>query len=331
MSEIAAPAAPASETVPAAPVETSLSEHEAAYVSGLTREPAPAAEKPATETAEAETERDEKGKFKERHRAKSQVASPDDVPRIQALTKRLREAEAERDALKQARPAAVEPLKAAPAPAAKAPERFPSFEAYLAQDGNAEKSFDDWLDDREAWNYERRRSQERAEEAYTADRRATDTLIAAYRTKCEAVLAQYPDFEDVVNPAEGPIAVSKVVERAVLEVGPEVAYYLATHPEERDALSADTDIDPRNPAFRATVAATRRYLSTLVADAQRSAPSSRAAAVSTGSALALVTPPVPRPPNPVRTAALRGSETLPNDESSLADHERAFAPGRRRA
>jgi hypothetical protein len=316
--------------------DASLSEHEAAFSRSPDRRAAPTAtEAPAEPTpppaaaAEpaADTERDpETGKFQKRHRAKSQEASPEDVPRIAALTKRLREAEAERDALKSAtRP--VEPAPAAPKPAAPLSERFQKFEAWLALEGNAEKDFDDWLDAREAFNFRRLREAERADEARQTEERTQHEQVTAYAEQLAAAQKKYPDFEDVVSSAP---SVSKAIEAAVIAVGPEAAYYLATHPEECEALTNDTLIDPTNPAFKAVVASTRRYLQTLVAPEQRSTSSTRTAADTTGAALATV-PRLPnRPPTPVRTGAIR-TEALPGDDSSLEDHERAFGRPRRRA
>ena len=143
---------------------------------------------------------------------------------------------------------------------------------------------------------------------------------------------KYPDFDDVMAPhLDGSARVSSVIEQASFEVGPESAYLLAKDPD-LDAMTAETLMDRNNPGFPAAVAGMKRYLKTLVASAQR-APSSpsRSAAVSTGSAPARMPTLVPRPPNPVRTSPMKDADAAPSDESSLADHERAFAPKRRRA
>lgn len=327
---------------PQTPVEDSgsLSDHERSYherqsaPSAVEETPPPAAKaEPAGDAApEVDDERDEQGRFKPRHRAKSQQASPEDVPRIRELTKRLREREAEIEGLRQASASyrQPEPPKAEPTKPAAAAHGFPTFDVWAAEKDNEGKSFEDFIDARTEWKYRALRESERADEAKTAAARAHQKRVDAYVEKLDAIYEQYPDFDAVVNPPEGPIRVSNVVEHAVLEVGPAVAYYLATHPEERDALTEETAIDPNNPAFPAAVAAMRRYLSTLVASPQRSSSSpSRQAAVSTGSAPARVPVPVPRPPNPVRTAALRDGDQPPGDEGSLADHEKAYWTRRR--
>ncbi len=121
------------------------------------------------------------------------------------------------------------------------------------------------------------------------------------------------------------------MEQAALEVGPLAAYLLAKDPE-RAAMTEETLIDPSNPAFPAAVAAMKRYLRALVASAQRSdSSSSRAAAVVTGAAPTSSPKLVPKPPTPVRTGAMKDADAVPGDDSSLADHERAFLPKRHRA
>jgi hypothetical protein len=306
----------------------SLSDHEAAYAPGVDRAvvadpdrtPAGEPDEPETPAETAARERDESGRFaKPRHRAKSSQATVEDVPRIQELTRKLREAEAERDTLKQrtAAPPAERPAaETKPEPAAApAGDKFPKWDAWYAS--NPDKDYDDYIDERSVFNYTQRRQQEQRQDAETAVRRS-------FSEQLPEVVKQYPDFHTLVS---GAPAVSKVIERAVLEVGPHAAYYLATHHDEREGLTADTlNVSPDDRAFAGTVAAVKRHLSHLV-----SSSSPRVAAASTGSVPTLVRNPAPRPPNPVRTGAIKDADAAPSDDSSLADHERAFAPKRRRA
>lgn len=309
----------------------SLADHEESYGRAARAERAEREPEPSPEPKpDAAAERDEAGKFKPKHRAKSQEASPEDVPRIAALTKRLREAEARAEAAERRPAAAAEPpptTRAAVPPTQPAADTFPKFETWLDQDGNADKDFYDWMNARDAFTYQRLRAAERQQESQAAYARESNDLVSAYVTKIDAIQKKYPDFDDVVTSAP---SVSKAIERAVIEIGPEAAYWLATHPDEAESLSNDTMIDPRNPAFRAVVASTRRYLQTLVASEQRPAPSSRTVAAPTGSALALAPPALPKPPNPGRTTAMREADAPPGDESSLAEHERAYGARRRR-
>jgi hypothetical protein len=293
----------------------------------------PAAE--TTESAATDGERDAQGKFKPKHRAKSQEATTEDVPRIQALTRKLRETERELESFRN-RPAPAAERAAEPEPArARATDAFPSVDEWLTIKGNENGDWHAYNDARTIWNYERLRTAERAEESAKAEQATFHGHAQKYASEIDAVAKEFPDFESVV---EASPQVSKVMERAVIEAGPRTAYWLATHADECEALTNDTLLDasgqpitPQHPAFKATVAATRRYLSTLVASEQRSSsPPSRAAAASTGSARASVVQPAPRPPNPVRTGSIRESDTPPGDDSSLADHVRAYSPKKRR-
>lgn len=321
-------AAPAADTPPptADPSDDSggsLSDHEAEYGRAARRAEPAADPKPAIETSA--TERDEKtGQFKPRHRAKSQQASAEDAPRIAELTRLRREAERERDEWKaraEARASREEPAVDRRQPA---PERFPKFEAWIQQAGNTEKDFDDWLDARD----DHRRALDRAADARAADATRVSEAERAFAGKLDAAREKYPDFDDVVD---GTTPVSMVLQRAILEVGPDAAYWLATHDKEREELTAESLVHPNNPAFGAAVAGMRRYLRTLVASEQRSSPPSRMAAGSTGAAPASVPKPAPKPPTPVRTSALRDADAPPGDDDGLAAHERAYGPKRRRA
>lgn len=323
----------------AAPLEEAgaLADHERQYSGTAERddapaEPAAAAETDAEKTEKAERERDDAGKFAgKRHRAKSQQADPEDVPRIKALTSRLRETERELESLRAQIPAQTQPAAdVAPQPRQSTGQKFPSFEDFVAIKGNEQATWDDYYDERARWNFALVRAQERAQEQDAKARDTFETHAKAYTDALPAIYEKYPDFDEVVSPGGQSIEVSKALERAVIEAGPETAYYLATHPEERAALTEDTLIDPRNPAFAAVVATTRRYLQTLVASEQRSS-SSRGAAAPTGSALALVRHTPPKPPNPVRTSGQKAADAPPSEDASLAEHERAYGPKRQRA
>lgn len=318
-----APSEPVSPVADTSDGESSLAEHEASFgADAKPTEPAVVEPKPAP---------------KPRHRAQSQQATAEDVPRIQELTRKLREAEERATAAESRRESAREEPK--PAAAAKPPAfRFQTFEQWSAIPGNevAEgKEAEAWYrydDERSEARYEFRRNQERIAEAIEADRRSFGEHVSAYSKKIDTFIVDHPDFDEVVASAP---KVSMVMERAALELGPEAAYYLATHHEERDALTADTvNVDPRNPAFKAAVALMRRSLSSLlsasVASEQRASLPSRTAAGSTGAALALVTPTAPKPPTPVRTGALR-HEAMPSDDAPLDEHERAYYPKQKQA
>lgn len=340
--------------VDAPPVDSgSLSDHEAAFSPDAQR-----AQREAPETDDEPAERDDRGQFKPRHRAASQRADVDDVPTINAHTKRIKDAEAKLGAdivkqdgeserafnlrrraeilERQATPVAVpkheEPRAesvVAAAPPRPASEKFPAFEVWSEKPDNKDKDWNDYTDERVAHNYAVLREQERREDSA---REAEQTARAQWQTYSDgfaAMRAEAPDF-DTVLAALGPTDVSKVVEQATIAVGAKAAYYLAKHLDELRALTAETlTVSPENPAFAATVAATKRYLSTLVAT-QRTPP--RTAAAPTGSAPAPDRPIAPRPPNPVRTGSIAEPDTPPDaDDQSLSAHEKFFGPKRKRA
>lgn len=182
-----------------------------------------------------------------------------------AAAKTEREALArERDELKArvgAPPATERPAAAPPKPAS---EKFPAFEIWLEKPENAEKDWNDYTDARVAHNYAALRAAERAEESAVSAEQTQREQWKTYSDGFAAMRAEAPDFDTVLG-AIGPTDVSKVVEQAVIAVGARAAYYLGKHLDELRALTAETvGVSPDSPAFGATVAATKRYLQTLV-------------------------------------------------------------------
>ena len=315
--------------------DDSLAEHEASFGTEARRQPTEPKPDAEPEQAADTRERDKDGKFtKPRHRARSQQATAEDVPRIQELTRKHREAEerataAERRAeeaerrITERRETREEPP--APKPVAKA--TFPTFEDYIAQPGKEQTDWYAYQDARAEWLYDQRRAAERAEEAKTAAERDFRTLSDTYSANVEKTRKELPDY-DAVLASIGPRDVSLVVQRATMMVGARAAYYLASHLDELRELTADTLMTADTPGFAAAVAATKRYLARLVAPEQRSQPS-RTAAGTTGAARASTPTLAPKPPTLVRTGASRDAEDLPGDDASLADHEKAFGQRRR--
>lgn len=270
-----------------------------------------------------------------RHRARSQQATPADVPRIQELTRKLREVERERDALKgtpAATPAAgstaTEPAAPvqSPAPpsaavplAASVPPAFPQFDAWAAQTGNDQKSYDDYLDARADWRYQVQSAQQRAADYQRSRGQAMQTQMASARTK-------YPDFDAVVFAPQ--VVHSDVMFHAIMasDHGADIAYALGKDPQRSYDLAQQSHGLPAS-----AIPMMRQLLESLVASEQRSAPSQRPqAAQPTGSALALVPPPAPKPPTPVRTSALKATDDVPGDDSDLEAHAKAFGSQARR-
>lgn len=253
---------------------------------------------PSTETPEAviPRDRDDAGKFvKTRQRAKSQQASREDVPRIADLTKRLREAEAERDALK-ARPAeqprapvaAPEPTKTAPAVERSAKPKIDDFDDY----GVYLEAVTDW-----------KIADARATDRDTQQREAETTRLAtSWRDRVEAAKAEYPDFEAVALLAPTSIPQGSLVDAWILEhkAGAKVLYHLQKHPDALQSLLTMPLFDQVDG------------LSLLAQRLTGPAPSSVATGVP-------ATPHsrVPRPPTPVRTGPVRATEEPPGDEADL--------------
>jgi len=275
-----------------------------------------------------------------RHRARSQQASADDVPRIAELTKRLRETEAERDRWKNGSSAPVERATSVPRPEMPAPRRAdeparlvpPMTIPVAAFADDPEPDPSEYLDnpaknyvkDQARWEarQEIREANDRAQQAAQERTREAETtrLQQHWRTREQTVKSKYADFEKV---AYAPTAIPQgsMIDNFIIEsaAGLDVLYHLQKHRPELDAMLALPIFDPD----------TNRYpqLEALSLLAQRLSPS-RAQAVSTGSAAPL---PMtrPRPPNPVRTGPMSAGDEIPGDDASIADHERHWNQKRR--
>lgn len=320
------------ETIASPPVDESgsLADHETAFhrraggeesSATVEKPPAPPVETPPAES-ESETperERDEQGRFrpKTRHRAASQTAAPEDVPRIRELTVRLRAAEAERDALKaqHGRVAGPEVARstASPAPVAAAvpkpnPDTFQDYGEYI-------EALTDWKTDQKLAAAEQRRQQAEHDHAVKAEQ---TRLAASWNQRVQAAIAKYPDFEAAALQSPTAIPAGSLIDGWILEhkTGADVLYHLQTHPDDLDDLLG-------LPLYE--------QAERLALLSQRFAQPARVPAAVTGS---VATPPpslpAPRPPNPVRTGPMRAGDQPPDEEvASLADHER-FYPARRR-
>ncbi len=287
--------------------ELSLAEHEAQF-----GDP-----QPAESAADADAEplpapkRDETGKFvKEKHRAARSQASASDVPRIQELTKRLREAEAERDALK-ARPAPLAVESGPPPPAPRQPA------AETATDKPKIDNFQEYGDYLEAladWKIAEARKQDRE----TSQREAEAARVTeSWRTRVDAAKAKYDDFEQVALIAPTTIPQGSLIDAWILEdtSGADVLYSLQKDPGELSRILA-------LPIFEQVKALSQLAL--------RLSPT-REAAGKTGAAPTTPVRVAPRPPTPVLTQAVPAADEPPDPEhASLADHERFFYPKDRR-
>jgi len=293
---------------------------------GLREEaPTTAADPPAAGSLdEHETtfeERDETtGRFKPRHRAKSQRAGAGDVPRIAELTRRLRETEAENARLKapgqtpppQSQPPArppAPPQQFSPVPAAKddpepTPDQFDDYSKYVKAQARWESrdAIRETTERHSAWQRQQAQQQEQIR------------LQQTWEQRVGVARAKYPDFVQVALQTETPIPQGSLIDAWILEhkSGPDVLYHLHKSPGEVQRLLALPMLDQVEEL-------------TLLGQRLSNSPPS-GAAVTTGAAPGPSPSPVIRPPTPVRTASTLRTTDVPGDDSSLSDHESYFVP-----
>lgn len=331
-------AAPASDG--AAAESATLADHEAEFAPG-------AAERAARADRDDGTPRDEGGRFKrgERHRAASQVATPDDVKTINEYTARMKAAEeaagvdikqnpgeSPRAFALRRRAELLERLaksntptngdaqssqpKSTPAAAGSttvaAAER-PAAAAPVSVPANdpepKEDDFDDftkYIDARARWSA---RQEHRALQA--------QARAAEFNTRrLEAARKAYPDFDAVAFTEKTPINPDGLI-RAWIdedEDGMHVWYFLHKNPAEARRLNA---LPPFQQAKELALLGQRLVT--------KEAPKAEAV----GSVAAPVAQQVTRPPNPTRTGPMRAADKPPGDEStSISDHEKYYAPSR---
>ena len=314
----------------AEPEAAPLSVMEHAKLHGEQKAATPDAEKAEIEEKAAhhseEQKRKQDGKWdhgRVRHRAKSQQASPEDVPRIKELTGRLRAAEDEVTRLKaqHAPPAQiaqaerkVEQAEARPAQRTEArvdrddPEPTEDDPTYGGDYGKFLQAQARWAarDERRRWQAEEKRQAEAAKV-----REAGDAIVKSFAERVTAAKARYDDFEAV---AFGPSSIPEgsPTDAFVMEDenGADVLYYLHSH---LDELSAILQMSALQQLKRLT----------LLSQRFDQAPSS---AETTGAATRhRVVQLPPRPPTPVRTEAQRVSGSPPLDGSlSVAEHSKRF-------
>ncbi len=313
----------------------SLAEHEAQFKRGQSP-----VETPEDGEAEpASDERDKSGRF--RHRSQSQRATPEDVAEINALTKTLREKEAELakvkpDALNGSprvltlkqrikaiesdlaelnAPKAVEkPKEAAPS----APTTFDETEPTIDQFASEADPYAAMLRAQVAYDARKAAHESKQKATVEAQQAAQKAEIEAYQGHTATYAKTKPDFDAVTSALVAsqlpPLLVASIIKSA--DKGPAFVYYLAQHQDALDELVLLTDGKPVTDAFVATV--------------QRRLKQQAQTVQATGS-VAPVPPSYipPRPPNPVRTGPIRTGDDLPGDDASLAEHEKAYGRKRR--
>lgn len=280
----------------------------------------------ATSTRTDESGRDEKGRFvRPRHRARSQQAGSEDVPRIAELTRRLRDAEAERDALKGAKTPAPPPAPVVTPPAepsrpagsvppTAAPSPYPPVKpAADDPEPDAEKYTDltAWMRDHNRWSAREELRAARADydqkQAAAQQQAEAQRITAQWRERVTAAKAKYPDFEQVALLAPTSIPQGSMLDAWIIEhkSGADVLYHFQKSPTELQHLLAMPVLEQVDAL-------------SLLSQRLTGSPT-RTAAGTTGAVPAQpAVQPVARPPTPVRTGPMRTGEEPPADLDTLS-------------
>lgn len=305
----------------------SLSDHETQfYGDGTTAESAKTVDE-SEESVVAKPARDGQGKFvksdgekpKERHRAKSQEASPEDAPRIRELTAKWRAAEARaeeaerrhREATAPREPERRELVKTSTTLSKPNPDDEKKYPY-----GTVDPQYIEDLTEYKLAVLEEAREKKAAEDA---QRTEGARIVKAFEQRRDAAAADYDDFAEVALDQTVPWQPGSLIDHWIWNrpYGPHLLYYLL-HPNNAMELSElmGMDLDDQVEAL------------TLLGQRWKAQPNGKAA--ETGSVARRETKSLPKPPNPVRTGPIQASREPLNEDASLADHEAAYYPSRRR-
>jgi hypothetical protein len=179
-------------------------------------DPPAQADAPVVETqADASTDRDDKGRFRNPVQ-----------PRIDELTRKARENEREAAYWRQRAEAAEKPP--APPPEKPTPDKFDDYGAYV-------EALTDWKTDEKVKATLEARDKQQAEKTQTETRQST-----WQQRKAEAAKA-IPDLDAVLSASEVPLSAAVQTELLDSELGPQIAYHLDKHPELAEKLNGMTD------------------------------------------------------------------------------------------
>lgn len=291
---------------------------------------------------------------RERHRAKSQRATPDDVKIINELTAQAKDAEAKAFSdIKQkdgesdrvfglrrrkeiAERFSAGPTVAAPVVAPVAPVVAKAAPAPISKDDpkpdpTKYEDLTKYFEDISLWAGREAVRQDRAEQAKvtTAAEQAAETarLSAAWVTATTEAKAIYPDFEAV---AYGPLNVPSMPHLKEIPMPSVIDLWIRERPYGARILYTLK----KNPAefLRIWNLSLPDQVDELSLLGQRLTNSSRTQTVSTAAVVPPVVKPVPRPPTAVQTGPMRVSDdALPDPESlSLSGFADAYGDVRRR-
>jgi hypothetical protein len=177
------------------------------------------------EHSERGTERDAEGKFKQ---------SPGVQKRIDKAVKAQRDAERERDELKaklgnqESRPAKETAPPVETKAEAKAKPEAKDFETY--------ETYVEALTD---WKLEARETQRNQEQAERTARESQQKIADSHAGRIEKAKERYQDWDDVMTAANS-MPITREIHAAIVEsdFGPDIAYHLATHPDDVKRIAA---------------------------------------------------------------------------------------------
>lgn len=154
--------------------------------------------------------------------------------RLDGLERRLEERDAEIARLRagERAPANGEPVRReAPAKASEADPKPKATDAKYAND------YEQFIEDLSRWGARQERAKAEAEAAQQTERERASGVFERYNAQLEAVRTAHPDFDEVM--AAPDVKIPEALTPAILEApnGPEIAYYLLSHPEEAQKLS----------------------------------------------------------------------------------------------
>jgi hypothetical protein len=150
--------------------------------------------------------------------------------RIDKAVKAQREAERERDELKQKLASGSQPAQETAKPAAQSterpdPQKFETYDAYI-------EALTEWKSDQR----EARREQEKQK---AVAQRAEQETLTAHNSRVETAREKHADYDEVLATV-GKLQISRALHEAIVssEHGPEVAYRLAKDPDEAKRIAA---------------------------------------------------------------------------------------------
>lgn len=177
-------------------------------------EAAPAADTPAEATPAAQ-EREPDGKFRRPVQ-----------PRIDELTKKVRENEREAAFWRARAEAAEKPV--VPPPEKPTPEKYDDYGAYV-------EALADWKAD------EKVKASFAERDKAATEKQQTETRQSTWQQRKAEAAKTIPDIDAVLSSSEVPVAQHVQAELLDSEFGPQIAYHLDKHPELAEKLNGMTD------------------------------------------------------------------------------------------